>query len=68
MSYRELDENSGLCRKIEVIAATSGWMVTEEGHIKAWFDDVEAAYQKALSICAALFDAGIPARVFQTST
>jgi hypothetical protein len=68
MSYRESEEDLGVCRKIEVIAAPTGWMVTEEGQLKGSFDNIENAYQKALAICTALFDDGIPARVFQTNT
>lgn len=67
MSFREVGENLGECRKIEVIAGPSGWLVTEEGLFRGSYDNIENAYQNALEICTELFDAGIPARVSQVS-
>jgi len=52
---------------IEVIAAPTGWMVAEAGKVTGRFDSEESAYKQALAICADLFDAGVRARVHQTS-
>lgn len=65
MAYREISKDTGECRKIEVIAAPAGWIVTEEGLLRGSFGNIEDAYLEALSICATLFDQGTPARVFE---
>ncbi len=52
-------------QRIDVIAAPSGWMVQNDGHVAGRFDDQESAYKQALEICASLFEAGVRARVQQ---
>lgn len=68
MIYREPEIELELFCSIEIITVSAGYAVTEEGYLRGRFDNLEAAYQEALAICAALFDVGIPARVFQTNT
>jgi len=68
MSRQIFSEHAGERHKIEVITGPSGWLVTEDGVLRGSFDDIENAYQEALSICTTLFDAGIVARVFQSNS
>jgi len=68
MSKQIFGECAGEHHKIEVITGPAGWLVTEDGVLRGSFDNIENAYQEALSICTTLFDAGVVARVFQSNS
>lgn len=53
------------CQRIEIAHVTEGWLVIEDGHPAGFFDSAETAYKQALAICGALFDRGVPSRVYE---
>jgi len=61
-----ISEDAKSYQRIEVIEASTGWVVSNEGRTMGRFQDVEAAYKNALAICDALFDAGVRACVRQS--
>lgn len=56
------------CQRIEIAPLSEGWMVTEDGKPAGVFDSPETAYQRALAICAELFERGVPSRVYELAT
>ncbi|MDR7231923.1 hypothetical protein J2X45_003026 [Caulobacter sp. BE264] len=52
-------------QRIEIAQVSEGWVVTEGGRPVGRFESVETAYQRALAICGALFDKGVPSQVHE---
>lgn len=53
------------CQRIEIARVREGWIVTEGGRLAGRFDTVETAYHEALTLCGALFEQGVPSRVYE---
>ena len=58
-------EDAAHCQRIEIAPVSEGWMVTEDGQPAGLFDSAETAYNRALAICAELFERGVASRVYE---